>query len=169
MTLLSQSLPTGHATFCDDIRQEDNGKHLLIGVYNSVMYVPQFPFVALKMCFRIRYVERPNDASQPVQFRIFLPGAKPDNPALTWDIPTENRPVPSEQELQAQVEWLQSLSGEGWETPEPTYVQMYNLTLTPLIISQEGAIRVRAYRGDDVIRIGSMLVRTRPPDDPPPA
>jgi hypothetical protein len=36
-------------TFCDDIRQEIGGKISLIGVYNGVMYVPQFPVTLPKL------------------------------------------------------------------------------------------------------------------------
>lgn len=35
--------------FCDDIRQEVGGKISLIGVYNGVMYVPQFPVTLPKL------------------------------------------------------------------------------------------------------------------------
>lgn len=31
------------ALVCDDIRREDNGKQILIGVYNDKILVPQFP------------------------------------------------------------------------------------------------------------------------------
>lgn len=32
-----------HSIFCDDVRREDNGKHLHIGVYASQMLVREFP------------------------------------------------------------------------------------------------------------------------------
>jgi hypothetical protein len=32
------------AIFCDDVRQELNGKYILIGAYAGVMTVPSFPF-----------------------------------------------------------------------------------------------------------------------------
>jgi hypothetical protein len=35
--------------FCDDVRQEIGGKLSLIGVYNGVMYVPQFPATLSKL------------------------------------------------------------------------------------------------------------------------
>ena len=39
---------------CEDIRQENNGKQILIGVYNSVL-VQQFP-VVLSLAFWIQYL-----------------------------------------------------------------------------------------------------------------
>lgn len=36
--------------FCDDIRQEANGKWILIGCYGESMVVPQFPFSGRLSC-----------------------------------------------------------------------------------------------------------------------
>ena len=36
---------------CDDVRKEDNGKMLLLGVYTPDMTVPQLPFVAPTLAF----------------------------------------------------------------------------------------------------------------------
>lgn len=36
---------TGHALFCDDIREETSGKHILIGVYSGEMNVNAGPAV----------------------------------------------------------------------------------------------------------------------------
>lgn len=45
------------AVFCDDIRQEDNGKHILIGVYPNDIMLPEFPIqVRLSLWARVRDV-----------------------------------------------------------------------------------------------------------------
>jgi hypothetical protein len=165
MTLISPQMPFGHVTFCDDIRQEDNGKHLLIGVYNAVMYVPKIPFGAPKFCVRIRYVERVETVGKPLQFRIFLPGAKPDSPVLVWDAPKEHRLSLSEEVTQERLKHIRELSGEGWEAPDLNYVTIHNLVLSPLIITQEGPVRVRAFSGNDEIKLGALMVTVRPPDE----
>jgi len=38
---------------CDDVRQESNGKAILIGVYDDTMTVSAFPAVLPQLCFRI--------------------------------------------------------------------------------------------------------------------
>ena len=38
------------SVFCDDIRHEINGKISLMGLYGDIMYVPDFPFTASKIC-----------------------------------------------------------------------------------------------------------------------
>ena len=40
----SKIVPNGFTLFCDDVRTENNGKHILIGVYGADMVVGQFPF-----------------------------------------------------------------------------------------------------------------------------
>jgi Family of unknown function (DUF6941) len=40
---------------CDDIRREDNGKELLIGVYSGVIIAPRLPAVLRQMACRIEY------------------------------------------------------------------------------------------------------------------
>ena len=50
------------AIYCDDIRQEVGGKLSLIGVYNAVMYVQQFPVTLPKLWIMATYVA-PHDES----------------------------------------------------------------------------------------------------------
>jgi hypothetical protein len=43
-----------HVIVCDDVRREDNGKELLIGVYNHAIIVAEDPpYTLMKLCFRI--------------------------------------------------------------------------------------------------------------------
>lgn len=37
---------------CDDVRKENNGKEILIGVYNEAVVVPTIPFVLPTFCVR---------------------------------------------------------------------------------------------------------------------
>jgi hypothetical protein len=39
-----------HVVVCDDIRREDNGKEILIGVYSGGIIVPQFPVPLALAC-----------------------------------------------------------------------------------------------------------------------
>lgn len=39
-----------YATFCDDIRNEVNGKMSLMGIFGSLMYLTTFPTVLPKLC-----------------------------------------------------------------------------------------------------------------------
>ena len=38
-----------------------------------------------------------------------------------------------------------------------------NLLFSPIVIKQEGMMRVRMIRGDTMIRLGSLIIRVHPP------
>jgi hypothetical protein len=42
-----------YVLMCDDVRQEINGKEILIGVYNDVMLLNSFPAIFAKLIFRV--------------------------------------------------------------------------------------------------------------------
>src|SRR5438874_2406821 len=53
-----------YTVICDEVRREDNGKMILIGVYNTVMIVPQIPFPMASLTFFSVYdVDRPGQWS----------------------------------------------------------------------------------------------------------
>jgi hypothetical protein len=40
---MSQKLHVDFVLLCDDVRREDNGKFIIIGVYNNVIGIPELP------------------------------------------------------------------------------------------------------------------------------
>jgi hypothetical protein len=54
---------------CDDIRREDNGKEILIGVYSAGIVAPQFP-VALALSFWMQFVASSAANLLEVEFRL---------------------------------------------------------------------------------------------------
>lgn len=149
MNIASPSTPYGYTLFCDDIRYEINGKLTLAGVYASDMIFPNdFPVTLPKLCLRISYFERPHESTDPIQVRVYVPGDPADMPSFKVDIPREQinaLPIP---------------------TPEPDLEQMiaiiFHMEAAGMVIKEPGAIRVRAYRGDTEVRLGSMTVRKGP-------
>jgi hypothetical protein len=57
-------------TFCDDVRQEIGGKLSLIGVYNGVMYVPQFPVTLPKLWVLATYSMPQEEPPKDLKVRI---------------------------------------------------------------------------------------------------
>ncbi len=57
--------------FCDDVRQEVGGKLSLIGVYNGVMYVPQFPVTLPKLWIMATYVVAQDKPPKSLKVRVF--------------------------------------------------------------------------------------------------
>ena len=59
---------------CDLIRQESNGKEILIGVYNDDLIANQIPLAMTNLCVRISV--RLNKIPNTVNFRIQLPSGR---------------------------------------------------------------------------------------------
>jgi hypothetical protein len=57
--------------YCDDIRQEIGGKLSLMGVYNAVMYVPQFPATLPKLWIMATYVVAQDKPPRSLKVRVF--------------------------------------------------------------------------------------------------
>lgn len=144
------SLPSGHVIFCDDIRLEATGKITFVGAYSNFMYVTgTLPMTLPKLCFGIVYREE-TDSLEPVEVKIFMPENDDDSPAATLAINPQPDmiPPPSDEFIFRENRLLFEMAG--------------------VIISQEGRIRVRAFRGDDEIRLGSLTVALNQPTQPEP-
>jgi len=146
----SQSTPTGHTIFCDDIRREITGKASLIGMYWSVMFLnaPAFPVIIPKLALRVTYFERPGESDEPVELRVYFPGDE-ETPVYKMDMNFERASIqlPSAPIPGAEFLLLSALR---------------DVEFCPAVIAQEGLIKVRAYRGDLEIRLGSLNVRLNP-------
>jgi hypothetical protein len=57
-------------TFCDDVRQEVGGKQSLIGVYNGVMFVPQFPVTLPKLWLVATYSTPCEEPPKSLKLRV---------------------------------------------------------------------------------------------------
>jgi hypothetical protein len=67
-------LEVGDGLVCDDIRREDTGKLLLIGVYSSAIIVGELP-TALVLSLAVKLTaQAPVEAA--IQFRVMLNGQK---------------------------------------------------------------------------------------------
>jgi hypothetical protein len=56
--------------YCDDIRQEVGSKLSLMGVYNVVMYVPQFPATLPKLWIMATYVVAQDEPPKSLKLRV---------------------------------------------------------------------------------------------------
>jgi hypothetical protein len=60
-----------HVVFCDDIRREDNGKEILIGVYSGNVVIPQLPSpVVLATWMAFERAEVAAEGKIPIEFRM---------------------------------------------------------------------------------------------------
>jgi hypothetical protein len=137
--------PFGYALFCDDIRNEADGKTTLVGVYSSEMvFHAGLPAVLPKFGIVVKFFELPNESKDSVKLEIFLPGDSEDVPSIVSEIPFD------------QIRAMPKL--EGTHDDDMRIGATFNLVVSPLNILKEGHIRVRAIRGDQIVRLGRIRV-----------
>lgn len=72
------------SVLCDDVRREDNGKFILIGLFEAIA-LPQFPFTYPVLCVVNRWC---NGEGRFLQ-RVRIVGAQNENLVETGDAPVE--------------------------------------------------------------------------------
>ena len=142
--------PFGTTIFCDDIREEVGGKSSYMGIYKGEMIVAtDFPVILPMFAFAITYVEPIDLPTMPVTIRVTLPD--PTNTALI--------------EIELPIEQLRA---EFIKTVDPDSI-LFQSTLdfkaSPLLIAQEGSIKVSAIRNGEEIRLGSLKIRKAEPSE----
>lgn len=149
MTIYVPKTPSGHSIFCDDVRQEVSGKMIYIGVYQGELIVLQPPPIILPTFnIIVTYLERPREENRPVVLKVFIPGA--ENPIVDAAVPIDAaRAMPNN-----------APDGEDFLVS----IRM-PMRFSPLVIEAEGLIKVRAYIGDDEIRLGTLRVRVMEPSE----
>jgi hypothetical protein len=143
----------GHTIFCDDIRPEASGKMTFIGVYTHHMVVHgTFPFLLPKFALWIQYNQRPTHVIRPITFAVFLPNDT-DTPSIVMQAPDDR----TDEAIKNSGYLAKDFSLD--EKTDPTYVGLGTHTIfSPFIIPCPGIIKVRAIRGDTLLRLGSLAV-----------
>jgi hypothetical protein len=157
MKVIDRQSTGGHVIFCDDIRHEITGKVSLIGAYAGIMFVQgNFPVTLPKLCVRITYWEKKGESDEPVELRIYFPGNKMDAPSLKADLGLDFRakaaegPSPALEDGESEADRVRFLTA------------LMHVELTNLEIPQEGLIRVRAFRGDSIVKLGALVIAPHP-------
>jgi hypothetical protein len=147
--------PTGHTVFCDDIRQEANGKRLFVGVYGTTMFVrvSEFPVILPTLAFHVTYVDEPGVELPPLTLKIYFPGDEEETPSFISEFP-EGFPPP---EQRAAVHALQQETDENLK-----FAMAMPIVLNMVELTEPGSIRVRMQRGDELVRLGRLHVVAAP-------
>jgi hypothetical protein len=155
MIVVHRPSPFGYTIFCDDIRQEVAGKSTLVGVYGPEMTVfGTLPTHLPKLALSITYAERIGESDEPLELRVYMPGDADDAPTLSAPVPDE---------MLAKFRGMvppDDLAGE------PLTMLTLQLAFSPILLKQEGAVRVRMIRGNAEIRLGSLRIKAKPPPEP---
>lgn len=143
----------GSTIFCDDIRQEADGKVTLVGSYGNVMVVHgTFPVTLPKFGFHILFGQKRAVFDAKIGIRIFMPGDADDAPSIVADMT----------ELAAGAA---AANAAQFKPPLPTppgetsvISLTANVLVSPLVIASPGYIRVRIARQGNLVRIGTLSV-----------
>jgi hypothetical protein len=147
------STPRGFSIFCDDIREETNNKFSYIGVYNGVLVThAPFPFTLSKFCIAVAYMQSPDDEVRPLKLKLLM------------DRKGEKSVVVLEGDIDAEP--FEQLAPPDPLFSDPMRGANLNIVLSPLTFDQECVLKVRAYYGDEEIKLGALLVRSDAPAEP---
>lgn len=64
----------GYCIFCDDIRTELGEKLSFMGVYNGILFLPEFPYTLPKLCAHINLVTPADQPYKSIVVECFAPG-----------------------------------------------------------------------------------------------
>jgi hypothetical protein len=151
--IINPSLPSGFVTFCDDIRHEVTGKMTLVGVYGGQMVVGgTLPITLPQIC-------------AVITFR-FLPPSEPIKPAIKIFITGQDEPLFM---METEIVPAQAEAAVARDIPsdeDPYRITFAQMVITPqiqgLVIKEASTIKVRAYIGDDEIRLGALSIMVAP-------
>lgn len=144
MTYAPMSTPRGNVLFCDDIRMENSGKLLFIGVYTGGLVInSDFPVALPTFYAAVSYIERPGESDEPVQIVMRSSWDEPGTPIASADLPVDEfrKPRPP------------------GDLEDPQFMANVHLGLAPFEIKRPGEIIVYAVRGDKEYRLGVLSVR----------
>jgi hypothetical protein len=145
----------GSTIFCDDIRQEVDGKLMILGAYGSDMNInAEFPVSLPKFCALVTYNERVGAVSDPASLLLFMPGDDEDNPTIRADIPIEQARADAPHRLVKREDYP--------ETPDPVIVFRAPIVMSPCIIRSTGVVRIRMRLGDRYVKLGALQVNRAP-------
>lgn len=138
----------GYTTFCDDIREEVGGKSTLVGCYTGeLLHQGDYPLSLPKFGL--------------VTQTLIPPERVPRNFDLIVDyVPTGEVVFKISNDLSGlDVNSLVTPKSADEEDEERYIALGSNIILTPLVIPQDGKLRVRAMLDGHIVRIGLLKIR----------
>ena len=167
MKVIRPSTPYGWVTFCDDIRQEIGGKVTAVGIYNSYLYYRETPPLHIpKLAMRISYLEEEGESTEPVSVKVIV--LQGDEQQIIIEevlIPDRKNVAEVFDGARKQMETM------GIKKDPDSRIALQALKhfeISPFPIFGPCKVVVRAYRGDEEIRLGALSILPGPDVVPPP-
>jgi hypothetical protein len=150
--IIQPQLPGGYVIFCDDIREEVNGKHTLVGTYGAEMTVFGTAPVRLQQLWAcVRYRDDPASLPKKITVQITRDVKGKSDVALEVSL---NLPV-----IPEEFPFPQPIDDSGIQ-----YIEMQmNAQMRTIEFVEPCVLRVKALVGDDEYRLGGLSVKIAPP------
>jgi len=142
-----------YCIFCDDIKREDNGKTIMIGVYNTEAVVPSLPFEFRELNLAIRVVCPVDEPVTINATKVFVPGK--NDPIIIEHERSLSHP---ENEQRRELAKNEVLRGH----------QDIKLTLNDLNIKAEGRLKVILDTDKGDLYSGALWIMSAQEMRPPP-
>ncbi|CAN5386442.1 hypothetical protein BH10PSE11_BH10PSE11_30940 [soil metagenome] len=148
MKFEKQESPQGFCIFCEDIRQEINGKQTFVGTIpgGELNVLGVLPTAIGKFCIHATYKQRLSDDMGPLVIEVHMPGDDEDKPTA--------RAQTSLSELAEKLAQP--------ESDDPFIGIAMGFEFNPLEIKKEGKILVSAIRAGKRYKLGALGVKSRP-------
>lgn len=154
--IIQPHLPSGYVVFCDDIRDEVNGKKTIVGSYSGEMTVyGDQPLRVGQLCAWIVY--RDDHSTFPKQVTIKVIKESSQKEELMFEANIDLPAPPPELELSPLSDSDSIRFSELHAFPR----------FAGIDFPEECRIKVRAYVGDDEIRLGALNVKIARPESAP--
>jgi len=133
--------PRGFTIFCEDIRNEVDGKHTLVGVVQGRVGFPNYPVILPKFCLYITYSQSTELPRQPVDLRIIFESTEGEETLL----------------ISAVIDIEEGFKAAAQIPDNHLIAAQANAILTPLQVGSPGRIKVRGFiDGHPPIRMGGV-------------
>lgn len=138
----------GYTTFCDDIREEVGGKSTLVGCYTGeLVHQAEYPLTLPKLGLFAQLLVPPDKMPQVFELSVDF-------------VPTGQTLINMSNDLAGlDVNALLTPKDPDDEDEERYIVLASKIILSPLVVSQDGKLRVRAMLDGQLVRLGSLKIR----------
>jgi hypothetical protein len=149
--IIHPQLPSGFVIFCDDVREEVNGKLTFVGTYAGEMTVyGTAPATVPMLCVVARYREDPKNLPRHIVFKVIKSTAEEETVLL--EVPID-APAPT-----PEFDFPVSTDKDAVSFFEIAFISK----ISPLQVTGDFHLKVRAYVEDDEVRLGTLRVKLAP-------
>jgi hypothetical protein len=152
--IIKPNFPNGHATFCDDVRQEIGGKITIVGVYGGELTAyGEAPIALPQLHVVVAFRNAPKDEPYNLKIVVTMNGTAGEDKVLS----SSDIEIPAPE---------QDLIPPPIDEHSMRFMELSNIVrLSPLFITEPCTITVRAYLGDDEVRLGALRVKLAASDE----